>query len=153
MTSQGLPAGANFRNDDQGVSVVSKVLLIVIFVLAIAAPGICAGSQICTLVNGASVIAQDGKNTFLGKVTSKYSSDSIFNAYGLYGSEYQMNSVWNKYGLYGSEYQMYSATNSYTATPPLLVKQGRVIGYLSANRYLSGTISPALLKALCEDVL
>jgi len=107
----------------------------------------------CSIASGAKIIAQDSKNTYLGKVASSYDSDSIFNEYGTYGSEYNSNSIWNEYGTFGSEYNNYSPFNTYTNSPPMLVKNGEIVGYLSANKYMSNTISPNLLKALCKDEL
>ena len=90
-------------------------------------------------------------NTTLGKIGSPYDSASIFNEYGTYGSEYNSLSIWNQYGTFGSEYNSYSATNSYTSTPPMIIKNKKILGYLSANKSLKGSISPNLLKALCKD--
>lgn len=70
----------------------------------------------------------------------KYSSNSIFNEYGTYGSEYSSTSIWNKYSTWGSEYSSTSATNSYCQNPPAIVDaNGNIVGYLTANRYLSNT--------------
>ncbi|PQJ84485.1 hypothetical protein, partial [Aliivibrio sifiae] len=80
-----------------------------------------------------------------------YDSDSIFNEYGTYGSEYNELSVFNDYGQFGSEYNQYSATNPYTQEPPMIIKNQKIIGYLSANKNLQGSISPNLTKALCSD--
>lgn len=110
-------------------------------------------SEVCSIVNGAKLIAQDSQNTYLGTITSQYDSDSIFNDYGTYGNEYSLYSVWNKYGTFGSEYSLYSPFNKYSSTPPMMIKRGKVIGYLTANKYMGASISPNLLRALCEDVL
>ena len=86
--------------------------------------------------------SNDGK-TYLGKLTlNEYDSDSIWNKYGTYGSEYSTNSIWNKYGTYGSKYSSYSAFNPYATTPPIIVSNsGKIIGYLSANKYLTDAYS------------
>lgn len=110
-------------------------------------------NEVCDIVRGAKVIAQDSKNTYLGEVANSYSSDSIFNEYGTYGSEYSDKSVFNSYGNFGSEYHQYSATNSYSSKPPMLIKNQKVIGYLSANKNMQATIAPNQLKALCADTL
>lgn len=110
-------------------------------------------NDVCDIVRGAKVIAQDSKNTYLGEVSNSYNTDSIFNEYGTYGSEYNDKSVFNSYGNFGNEYNQYSATNSYSSEPPMLIKNQKVIGYLSTNKDIQGTISPALLKALCVDTL
>jgi len=70
----------------------------------------------------------------------KYGSNSIFNIYGTYGSEYSSTSIWNKYSSWGSEYSSTSATNKYCQNPPAIVDEyGNIVGYLTANRYLSNT--------------
>lgn len=101
------------------------------------------------MLDGAVIIAQDDANTYLGKITSPYDSDSIFNEYGTYGSEYSFTSIWNDYSTFGSEYSTYSPFNEYTSTPPMIIKDKRIIGYLTTNKYIQGAISPNLLKALC----
>ena len=109
--------------------------------------------EICDIVKGAVLIAQDNKNTFLGKITNSYDSESIFNEYGTYGSEYNSASIWNQYATFGSEYNSYSPHNSYTATPPMIIKNRKILGYLTANKSINNSVSPNLLKALCKDAL
>jgi hypothetical protein len=110
-------------------------------------------NEVCTTVSGSKLIAQDNKNTYLGKIKNSYSTDSIFNEYGTYGSEYSSTSIWNEYATFGNEYSSYSPFNEYTGTPPMIIKDGEVIGYLSANKAIEPSISPNLLKALCESEL
>jgi len=100
--------------------------------------------DLCTLIAGASVIADDGK--FLGRLTSKSSSDSILNEYGTYGSEYSSGSIWNKYGTYGSEYSSQSPFSPYTSNPLLLVTGGRAIARLTVNRSLPAALNPYVVK-------
>ncbi len=78
-------------------------------------------------------------DVFLGCLTcSKYSSNSIWNAYGDHGSKYNSNSIWNAYGDFGSEYSSLSPWNEYATNPPVLVdKEGNFYGYLTANKYAS----------------
>ena len=61
-------------------------------------------SEVCSIVNGAKLLAQNDENTYLGEITNRYASDSVLNEYGIYGSEYSLNSIWNKYSTFGSEY-------------------------------------------------
>ena len=107
--------------------------------------------DVCAIVEGASLVAQDDENTFLGKITNQYVSDSIFNEYGSYGSEYSSTSIWNKYGTFGSEYSTYSPHNRYTSTPPMIIKGNKIVGYLSVNKSIESSVSPNLLKALCYE--
>ncbi len=83
------------------------------------------------------VYSNDGTQ-FLGNLsTNKYDPNSVFNRYGTYGSKYNANSIWNPYGTYGSRYSIYGASNPYTMTPPILVYNGTIVGYVTANKYLS----------------
>ncbi len=101
----------------------------------------------------ASIIADNSKNTLLGKISSKYDSDSVFNNYGDYGSKYGSNSIWNQYGDYGSKYSQHSAFNRNTFSPPYIVKNQTIIGRLTLNNSIPGAIDPYLLKALFPDEL
>lgn len=107
--------------------------------------------EVCSVVKDATLIAQDNQNTPLGKISSPFDSKSIFNEYGEYGSEYSTKSIWNQYGSFGGEYSTYSPFNKYTTTPPILVKNGKIIGYLTVNKFMKPSISPNLLKELCKD--
>jgi hypothetical protein len=69
----------------------------------------------------------------------KYGSNSIFNEYGTYGSEYSSMSIWNNYSTWGSEYSSTSVTNPYCQNQPAIVDDGDIVGYLTANKYLSNT--------------
>jgi len=109
-------------------------------------------NETCSIVSGAKIIAQDDKNTYLGKLTNEFDSDSIFNEFGTYGSEFNQLSVFNEFGNFGSEFNSYSATNPFTSTPPMIIKNQKIIGYLSANKVIQNSISPNLVKALCADV-
>jgi endonuclease YncB( thermonuclease family) len=103
-------------------------------------------NDICTVLYGAKIIANDG--TYLGKLVNSHDPESIFNKYGLYGSDYGINSIWNTYSIYGSDYSLYSPFNSYSTTPPAIVANGDIIGYLSINSYVQGAVTPqAILKA------
>lgn len=59
---------------------------------------ICIGlnaNEICYRLENAYVVAQDERNTFLGKIESSFSSDSIFNEFGDFRSEYSSSSIFN----------------------------------------------------------
>jgi hypothetical protein len=109
--------------------------------------------EVCDIVNGAVLIAQDDKNTYLGKIASQYDRDSIFNEYGAYGNEYSSTSIWNEYSTFGSEHSSYSPHNPYARKPPVIIKRGKILGYLGTNKSINYSISPNFLKALCEEEL
>jgi len=102
-------------------------------------------------LRGASIIAQDSENTFLGKIDNEFSSESVFNEFGNYGSEFSSSSIWNEFSSFGSEFSSYSPFNEFTSTPPMIVKNGRVIGYLTRNKFIRGSLSPNILRALKEE--
>lgn len=104
------------------------------------------GADICAAVDGAKVVSEDGK--FLGTVSSNYDSSSIFNKYGK-GSKYDSDSIWNPYGDYGSKYSQNSAMNPYSSSPPMLIKSGKVIGYLSKNKSMG--IDPLIVGVMCYE--
>lgn len=84
-------------------------------------------------LNGASLIACDGQETFLGKISGYFERDSIFNPYSRYGSVYHITSIWNKYGRYGSPYSRYSPFNAFTSSPPAIYKNDIFMGFLSVS--------------------
>ena len=107
--------------------------------------------EICDILNGAVIIGQDSNKTFLGKVTSSYDSQSIFNEFGTYGNEFSSKSIWNEFSTFGNEFNSNSPFNEFSSSPPMLIKNRKILGYLSANKSIKASISPNLLKALCKD--
>ena len=103
--------------------------------------------KVATTYGGAKVVADDDNHTYLGEIDDEFSYDSIFNDYGTYGSEYSSDSIWNDYGQFGGEYSLYSPLNRYSTTPPLILKNGRVIGRLTINKYVAGAVDPNWLKS------
>lgn len=93
---------------------------------------------------GSEVIADDG--TYLGKIADSWDPDSIFNENGLFGSKENIDSIWNENGPYGNRFSRFSAFNPTTKTPPKIIKDGKFIGYLSVNKYLSGAVDPNSIK-------
>lgn len=131
---------------------IKKAILAAIFcVLTVFSPvSAMAQSSACAILDGAVIINNDGD--FLGRVASPYNSESIFNEYGKYGNSYNPNSIWNEYGPNGSPYRTNSAFNSYSQNPPVLMKNGKLIGYLSTNKYLAGAMHPVVIGLACYDV-
>ena len=108
-----------------------------------------AEAQLCNQISGATIVSQDG--TFLGKVSSKYNSGSIFNEYGDYGSEYSSKSIWNEYGSYGGKYSEKSPFNEYAPKPPVIVINNKAVAYLSVINSQQ-SVNPFIIKA-CESEL
>jgi hypothetical protein len=105
-------------------------------------------SEIIFLLKGASVFAQDDEQTYLGKIDNKYNFESIFNEYGTYGNEYSSKSIWNEYSKFGNKYNLLSPFNDYSSSPPMIIKNGKILGYLTTNEFILGGISPYILKGI-----
>ncbi|GAA0613229.1 hypothetical protein [Paenochrobactrum glaciei] len=103
--------------------------------------------SLCQQISGANIVAQDG--TFLGNVSSQFDSKSVLNEFGTHGSEFSGQSIWNEFGSYGGKFSDKSPFNEFSSTPPMIIKNGRVIGYLSVQR-ASNTLNPYILKT-CKD--
>lgn len=107
-----------------------------------------------TTTFGQTLHLYGGKNhdEYLGCLNcDKYSSNSIWNAYGTYGSKYNSNSIWNAYGTYGSKYNSYSPWNSYSNDSPVIVdKEGNFYGYFTINKYRSKRADFDLVGILYE---
>ena len=88
------------------------------------------------ILNGAALIADGGKATYLGKIGGNYETYSIFNTYGQQGSDYAIKSIFNDYGRYGSNYSQYSPFYEFALSPPYIVKNGKIIARLSVNETL-----------------
>ncbi|MBM3877026.1 MAG: hypothetical protein FJ386_09945 [Verrucomicrobia bacterium] len=96
--------------------------------------------------DGASIIADDDESTFLGKISNEVASDSIFNDVGRYGSVVSSTSIWNQVGRFGGEVARHSPFNRVSSSPPLIVKDGKVIGRLTVNKVIRGAVDPNWLK-------
>lgn len=99
------------------------------------------------MYNGCQIYSDEDELIYLGKIADEFDSDSIFNELGTYGSEYNTDCIWNKYGTYGNEYSSLSPFNSYSSTPPLIMKNKKVIGRLTVNKYVGGAVDPNWLKS------
>ncbi len=106
--------------------------------------------QIVDLLRDSKIIAQDDENTYLGTLANEFNSESIFNEYGTYGNEFSSQSIWNEYSTFGNEFNVYSPFNKFSTQPPMLIKNGNIVGYLTTNKSIKNGISPNLLKALKE---
>ena len=123
----------------------NKLLVALLFILTLPA----SASDLCQIVEGSVLIAQDTKKTYLGKITNSFDSDSIFNEFGTYGNEFSSVSIWNEFSTIGNEFNSYSPFNEFSSSPPMIIKNKEIIGYLSTNKYIKNSVSPNLLKATC----
>lgn len=125
----------------------NRILIGLLFLVAMPV----VASDLCEIVNGSVIIGQDSKNTYLGKITNSFDSDSIFNEFGTYGNEFSSDSIWNEFSTFGNEFNSYSPFNEFSSSPPMIIKDRKVIGYLSANKSIETSVSPNILKAMCGD--
>lgn len=101
----------------------------------------------CFELEGAKIIAEDG--TFLGTLDNSYSSDSIFNQYSDFGKEYHSDSIWNEYSDWGNDYSSMSPFNEYASTPPILLKDGEVVGKLTVKAFEYDAVNPYTVGKDC----
>ena len=101
----------------------------------------------CYELAGAKIIADDG--TYLGTLSEKYNSDSIYNEHSVHGSTHSSSSIWNAHSDYGSEYSSQSAFNNQAANPPVLLKNGKVVGKITTDPYEYGGTNPSTLGEEC----
>jgi hypothetical protein len=112
------------------------------------------GYFVCTDFNGAMVYSQDaGEPVYLGFIGSRYALDSINNASGRYGSASSTTSVRNPYGTYGSPSSSLSAANPNAGSPPVVVKNGKVIARLHNGGLYANAVSLASLDYYCSGSL
>ena len=114
----------------------------------LAAPA-AAQNAACAQFDGALII--DADDEYIGKVTNSADRESIFNGFGRFGSEFRTESIWNQFGKNGSEFRSNSAFNEFSRNPPKIIKNGRIIGYLTTNDAMPGAVSPVLLGAVCYN--
>mgnify|MGYP000887348181 CR=1 FL=1 len=101
----------------------------------------------CYELEGAKIISEDG--TYLGTLGDSYESDSIYNEYSDYGNTYNSESIWNEYSDYGDNYSSQSVFNEYATDPPVLLKDGEVIGKLTTDTYDYEAVDPISVGKDC----
>ena len=110
-------------------------------------------NNLCDVINGAVLVAQDNKGTFLGVIVNEFDSDSIFNEFGNHGSEFSAESIWNEFGSFGGEFSQHSPFNEFTNEPPMIIKNRKILGYLTVNEHINGSLNPFILKGTCHSKL
>lgn len=80
---------------------------------------------------------------FLGNVNrNKFDRTSLLNPYGQYGNRLAPESIFNKFSQYGSPFGTESPYNKFSTTPPMFVRDGKSLGYLTVNQYLTPRLDP-----------
>ncbi|HEY9635759.1 MAG TPA: hypothetical protein V6D14_20305 [Coleofasciculaceae cyanobacterium] len=98
---------------------------------------------------GTYIVGQDG--AFLGVVSNdRVAEKSICNQVGSYGSQVTQMSIRNGVGNYGSQISDLSAYNSNAQKPPIVIQNGKVVGILTKNRRIKGSVDPdVFLQNVC----
>ena len=102
--------------------------------------------KVMQIYQDAKIISAERKPAYLGTISNEFDIDSIFNKYGQYGSRYGVDSIWNQYGSYGSKFSLYSPFNEFSIDPPIIVKDGKVVGRLSVNKSIVDAVDPGWLR-------
>lgn len=97
-----------------------------------------------SILEGTSVVAQDGQ--YLGLITrSTTHPDSIANKFGHYGSRYSNVSILNRYGEYGGRHSDLSPFSRFASRPPIVVRGGQGLAFLTVNPIMGPRLDPNLL--------
>jgi hypothetical protein len=90
------------------------------------------GPITCATIEGSTLEAADGVP--LGLLTSnRFNANSIMNEFGTYGNKFASGSIWNEFGTYGGSYSSKSPWNAYASQPPLILKNGAPLCYMTVN--------------------
>lgn len=95
---------------------------------------------------GGKIVSDEVEPKFLGVIADKREQNSIFDKFGSHGSEYASESVWNKYSAYGNSFSTNSPFNPISTNPPLIIKDGEVIGRLTVNYTMREAVNPLWLR-------
>ena len=96
-------------------------------------------------------------NSYLGCLScGEFTTDSLFNEFGMLGNRFQADSILNHFGKYGSSYSSTSPCNAFATQPPKVVDgSGKFYGYLTVNtlkpQRLNDEGTLAWLAAVCAN--
>ncbi len=122
------------------------LITLVLFTLAFFSPTK-AKAITCADLNGAYLYSQEDTPVYLGFFGNRFASESIYSRFGDYGSQHSSQSVRNTFGTYGSRFGTYSHMNRFTQNPPVILKDGVILGYLTVNQSIFGGITLATIDA------
>jgi hypothetical protein len=101
-----------------------------------------------TKYEGSKVVSGDNVETLLGEISHGSEIDSILNMAGKFGNKTSPDSVWNDYGKFGGSTSDFSPFCTTARFPPKIIKDGKVIGFLTSNRGIENALDLDLIKAL-----
>lgn len=87
----------------------------------------------------ATVLAYDGR--YLGKLTNRFDTESIANQFGTPGNKFNTDSVMSEFGAYGSKTSDMSPWNKNATRPPVLYRDGAIVGVFTANLRLPNALN------------
>jgi hypothetical protein len=91
------------------------------------------------------------KLKYLGTIESSFGAESIFNEFGTYGSRFSADSIWNTFGEYGGQFSAHSPFNKFSTDPPMIIKNRKIIGYLTINKTMADAVDPNWLSAYFKN--
>jgi len=108
-------------------------------------------SVTCSDLNGASIFSQEDEPVYLGFFGSKFAANSINSQFGNFGSQFGSSSIRNSFSSYGSQFSSYGVNNGFASYPPVIIKNGKSIAYLSKNSFLTGlpSVTLAVIDSSC----
>lgn len=109
----------------------AKGITLALVALVGVAPAVDAQQLGCADLNGAYIVSREPTPRYLGFFGSRFAGESVMNEFGTYGSRFNSLSVRNTFGTYGSAFSIYSANNAFTLSPPLIVRSGQFLAFLS----------------------
>ena len=104
--------------------------------------------------SGAQITVKDtlsGKLKYLGTIESSFGAESIFNEFGTYGSRFSADSIWNTFGEYGGQFSAHSPFNKFSTDPPMIIKNRKIIGYLTINKTVADAVDPNSISAYFKN--
>ncbi len=104
----------------------------------------------CSDIDGARIYGSTEKREYLGFLGSSEASESVLNTGNSLGSGASEKSIHNSGGIYGDIESNYSHTNPNAAYPPIVVKNGKALFYLSNNYKIMGTQSYEVITNACQ---
>jgi hypothetical protein len=96
----------------------------------------------CANLDGASVFSQEPNPVYLGFFGTPTATSSIRNTSGPYGSSTSATSVRNPASTYGNSFGNFSAMSATAQLPPVIVKYGLTVGFLTTNQGLTSSDYP-----------
>lgn len=121
----------------------------IFIILAVLIPFLAQAEPVISLYGG-----PDNKQ-YLGCLNcSPYQQESVHYTHGPYGSEYSETSIFNQKSIYGAKHSDYSPCSRIAFHPPALRdERGKILGYLSLNRFKARAVQNRVLVRWLDHVV